>query len=438
MQPTSYSLSGPFPLLNNIEMKKEIDIKDYLKILVKWRSIIIFNVFVITLLAVVISLLLPKKWTALTTILPPTEESSSMGISALLGGGIGGVLGGGLSRILPGMATLSDLFAKELKSRRIMTEVLKKNNLLNLYKVKFEEDALKKLRARTAIEITPEGIISISVTEKTPELASQIANSFVEELDKFNRDVNMTVGKKNRFFLEGRLETVKNDLQMAEESLKIFQEYHKTISLSNEMSAAIDVIANIKAQIMADEVQLGLLYGYSSKNNPEIIRLQNEIAQLKRKENEIEKLGKGKDGFGAGFSIPFAKLPEVALELARRERDLEIQGTLYELITQQYEQAKIMEVRDTPTVQILDRATPPEKRSFPQRRKMVMIAFIFSLFTGIGLAFLFEFVESIEKKEGGEWRAMGEELRKDLDSIIKKIKKTKVRREKDTEVKHGK
>ncbi|MCK4233197.1 hypothetical protein KAX75_02125, partial [candidate division WOR-3 bacterium] len=342
-------------------------------------------------------------------------------------GGIGGMLGGGtLSRMLPGMATLSDLFAKELKSRRIMTEVLKKNDLLNIYKAKLVTDGLKKLQSCTTVEVTPEGIITISVTEKTPELASQIANSFVEELDKFNRDVNMTVGKKNRLFLEKRLETVKKDLQAAEESLKDFQERHKTVSISDEMFAAIEVVSNIKAQIMANEVQLGILYKYSLKNNPEIIRLQNKIAQLKRKEREIEAIGKGKDGFGAGFSIPFAKLPDVLLDLARRKRDLLIQETLYELITQQYEQAKIMEVRDTPTVQVLDRATPPEKRSFPKRRKMVMVAFIFSFFVGIGLSFLFEYIEKIaEKKEGEEWRKMGIEIKEDFDAIRRKIKRSR-------------
>ena len=405
-------------------MKKEIDIKDYLKILVKWRSIIIFNVIVITLLSVIISLLLPPKWTAVTTILPPSEDASS-GVSALFGSGIGGMLGGGgaLSRMLPGMATLSDLFAKELKSRRIMTEVLKKNNLLKLYKAKFKEDALKKLEERTAIEITPEGIISVSVTEKTPELATRIANSFVEELDRFNREVNMTVGKKNRLFLEERLETVKNDLQAAEESLQVFQEYHKTISLSNEMSAAIDVIANIKAQIMADEVQLGMLNRYSSRNNPELTRLQNEIAQLKNKKREIEKTGKDKDGFGAGFSIPFTKLPEVSLELARRKRDLSVQGGLYNLLTQQYEQAKIMEVRDTPTVQVLDIATPPEKRSFPKRKKIVIFAFLFSFFFGIGLSFSFEYLESKKPEEVREWENIFDVIKMDFKRMSRFRKK---------------
>ncbi|MBA7597695.1 hypothetical protein ES703_04701 [subsurface metagenome] len=419
-------------------MKKEIDIKDYLSILIKWRRIIVFNVTVITILAVIISLVLPPKWTAVTTILPPTENTGSMGISSLLGGGIGGMLGGGtLSRMLPGMATFSDLFAKELKSRRIMTEVLKKNDLLNIYKAKLVTDGLKKLQSCTTVEVTPEGIITISVTEKTPELASQIANSFVEELDKFNRDVNMTVGKKNRLFLEKRLETVKKDLQEAEESLKDFQERHKTVSISDEMFAAIEVVSNIKAQIMANEVQLGILYKYSLKNNPEIIRLQNKIAQLKRKEKEIEAIGKGKDGFGAGFSIPFAKLPDVLLDLARRKRDLLVQETLYELITQQYEQAKIMEVRDTPTVQVLDRATPPERRSFPKRKKMVFVSFIFSLFVGTGLAFLFEYTERIKgKKEGEEWLNMGKEIKTDFDAIGRKIKRFKVRRRVDAEKKN--
>ncbi len=411
-------------------MKKEVDIKDYAKILVKRRGIITFNMIVITLLAIVISLLLPPKWTAKTTILPPMEETGSMGISALFGGGVGGILeGGGLSRMLPGMATASDLFAKELKSRRIMEEVIRKNDLLSLYKTKLMEDGLEKLSGHTTIEVSPEGIISISVTERSPELASQIANSFIEELDRFNRNVNMTIGKKNRLFLEERLETVKKDLRAAEESLRVFKERHKTVSLSTEMSAAIEAVSNIKTQIMADEVQLGMLYNYSSKNNPEIIRLQNEIAQLKIKEREIERKGKAKEGFGAGFSIPFEKIAEVSLELTRRNRNMSVQGELYKLLTQQYEQAKIMEVRDTPTVQVLDIATPPQRRSFPQRRKIVVVAFIFGFFIGTGLALLSEYTEKIEmRKESAEWRDMGKVIREDFDAIRKKIRGIKISR----------
>ncbi|MCK4396255.1 hypothetical protein KAW96_06625 [candidate division WOR-3 bacterium] len=411
-------------------MKKEIDIKDYLKILVKWRRVIIFNVTVITLLAIVISLVLPQKWTAVTTILPPTEDTGSIEISSLLGGGIGGMLGGGaFSRMLPGMATHSDLFAKELESRRIMEEVIKKNDLLRIFNVKLLGEGLEELRKRTTIEVSPEGILSITVTERTPELASQIANCFVEELDRFNRNVNMTIGKKNRLFLEERLETVKKDLQAAEESLRVFQERHRTVSLPDEMTAAIRAISDLKAQIMAYEVKLGMLYKYSSKSNPDIIKLQSKLAQLRKKEREIEKTGKGREGFGAGFSIPFSEVPKVAIEYARRERDLMIQEAVYELIVQQYEQAKIMEVRDTPTVQVLDKAAPPERRSFPQRRKIAVVAFIFSFFVGTGLSFLFEYTKKIEmRKEGAEWRDMGKVIKDDFDAIRKKIKRSKFRK----------
>ncbi len=410
-------------------MVKNVDIKDYVKILVKRRGIITFNMIVITLLAIVISFFLPYKWTAETTILPPTEETSSLGISSLLGGGLGGVVGGGaLSRMLPGMATPSDLFAKELESRRIMEEVIKKNDLLSLYKIKLMEDGLEKLRKLITIEVGSEGIISISVTERSPELASQIANCFIEELDRFNRDVNMTVGKKNRLFLENRLETVEKDLQVAEESLRVFQERHRTVSLPDEMTAAIEAISDLKAQIMAYEVKLGMLYKYSSRSNPEVIKLQRELSQLRKKEREIESTGKGEEGFGAGFSMPFSEVPKIAIEYARRERDLMIQEAVYELIIQQYEQAKIMEVKNTPTVQVLDRATPPQRRSFPRRRELVTVAFFLSLFVGTGLAFLLEYVEKIEmRKEGTELWEMRKVIKEDFDAIRKKIRRRKNR-----------
>lgn len=404
-------------------MEREVNLRDYFKVIVKWRRFIVFNTAVITVLAVIISLVLPKKYTATATLLPPVEQPEILGISSLLGGGLGGMasLAG-----LQGMVNPSDVFVKILGSRTVMEGVIKKCGLMEEYGTESTEEALRELDGATSVEAYLEGVITVSVDAKTAILAADIANSYVDELDKFNQEVNMTRGKRNRIFIEDRLEKVKEDLKAAEESLRDFQQRHKTVSLDDEITVAIEAASNLKAEIIAKEVQLGLLRGYATEQSAPVKRLRSEIAQLNRQLREMEYGSKAQSSstkFGAGFSIPFAKLPAVGLELARLTREATIQGALFELLTQQYEQAKIVEARDTPTVQVLDKAVPPERRSFPQRRKLVVVGFVFSVFVGVGLSFFLEYVEKVQGRpnEYEEWIGMGEEMKGDLEVLKKEL-----------------
>ncbi|KYK32161.1 MAG: hypothetical protein AYK18_16215 [Theionarchaea archaeon DG-70] len=268
--------------------------------------------------------------------------------------------------------------------------------------------------------MSSEGIVSISVTVPTRELSAEIANTFVE----VNRETTMTMGKRQRVFLEERLREVEQSLSEAENALKSFQEKHRTVSLTEELTQAIEAAARLKAEIVAREIRLGVLKRYATEDNPQITQLSSEIGEFRRELRKMEYGGGSKQEassleFGAGFSVPFAKLPEVGLELARLMRETKIQEGVYALLTQQYEQAKIAEVKDTPTIQILDRAVPPERRSFPQRRRIVMIAGILSLFAGVGVAFFMQYLEGLKTRpeEYKDWRTMLDQIVRDLKSI---------------------
>lgn len=400
---------------------KEVNLRDYVKVLVKWRRLIIFNIVIITGFAVVLSLVLPKKYTSTATLLPPLEVSGFQGLSSMLGEGY--LSGLGRMAGLSGMATTSDVFAAILSSHRILGEVVKKCNLFTLFETRSLEEAIRALKEKIKIDVSPEGIISISVTVPSPDLAAKIANTFVEELDRFNRETTMTMGKRQRIFLEERLREVEKSLTDAENALKEFKEKHHTVALTDELTQAIEAAAHLKAEIVAREVQLGVLRGYATEENPQVRRLRSEIAEFRRELRKME-YGHASKGalsseFGAGFSIPLAELPEVGLELARLTREAKIQEEIYALLTQQYEQAKIAEVKDTPTVQILDRAVPPERRSFPQRKKIVVIAGILSLFAGVGMAFFFEYLEGLRSRpeEYKDWKEIFDQLLHDLKSI---------------------
>jgi uncharacterized protein involved in exopolysaccharide biosynthesis len=410
--------------------EKEINIRNYIRVIVKWRRIIFFNTLIITVLAVIISLILPKKYTATATLIPPVEQQPSMmGLSSILGGSSGAM--GNIGRLagLPGMATPSDLFARVLESRVVMEGVIETCNLMEVYKETKIEEALNSLKGKTHIEVTPEGVISISTDAKDPYLSALIANAYVEHLDRYNRETTMTQGKKNRIFIEKRLKEVEKDLQKAEEDLRTFQEKHKTVSLENELVNAIAAAAELKAQIIMKDVELGVLRGYATEKNPQVVHLRSEMAQLQKQLKKMEEGSKEKSpaSYGAGFSIPFSQLPEVGLRLARLIREAKIQETIFTLLTEQYEQAKIMEVRDTPTVQIMDPAKPPHKKSFPKRSRIVIIAFFFSLFAGTGLAFFMEYLDQMQERpeEVSDWKQMGQAVKKDLQSLNKILTRKK-------------
>ncbi len=379
-------------------MKKGKTTSEYLEIIIRWRKFVIQNVIFVTLFSVVLSLIITHKYTATTTILPPSSETESM--LGLLSGGILSSLSN-ISRVagrLPGLSSPSDLYAAILRSGTIKSALINRFNLKKEFKAKTMYAASKALDKITKISITPEGIIEVSVTYKNKYLATDIANAYIEELDKFNTETSMTMGKKYRIFIEKRLKQVSDSLTYAENSLREFQEKHRTVVLDEEVKNAIEAVVKLKSDIILKEAQRDAISSASSFDNPYLNNLNQEIQAMKSQLRKIEFGGSEKTNkeYGAGFSVPFAKLPELSLEYARLLRDVKVQEAVYELLTQQYEQAKIMEAKDTPTIQILDRASPPEKRSFPKRTAIVILGFLFSLLGSIAMIFFFEYLIDIQ------------------------------------------
>lgn len=375
-------------------MDNRIEVKDYIRVIVRWKKLIFWNTFIITIIALVISLIIPKRYTATASLLPPlpgdalwTIQTSMLGLRAI-----------GLSG-----ATPSDLFAAVLKSTTIMDSVIKECNLIKVYKTKTLKDTYIKLIRFTAISVSPEGIIGIATTAKSPILAKLMADSYIKNLDIVNKNLVMTIGKRNRMFIEKRLEEVKNKLKITEDSLSKFQELHKTISIQDELKPVLTSIADIKAKIISNEMTLGMLREYATEENPEVVRIKSELKELNGNLHKME-YDKDNSHFGIGFSVPLINLPAVSLELARLTRDLTIQEKLLSLVIEQYELAKTQEVKDTPTVNVLESPIVPERKSFPKRSIIVFISFIFSLCASTILAFGLNWVDNLSEVERIEWQ----------------------------------
>lgn len=371
--------------------ENEINLIDYFKVLIKRKVLIGSVVFIAIIVSAIYSRFLPDIYVSTVTIFPPQEENSiANSIASQLPMGVGGILG---------LKTSAGFWVAILKSQTIMDAIAVKLNLMKDFKVNSIENAGAILRGMAKVSQNNEGLISITVEDRDPKRAALLANTFVEELDKINKGIVMTSGKRTRLFVEKRLKEAENELAKAEEAMKRFQENNRAIKLDEQSSAVIGAIGSLKGQVIAKEVELQTLLSYATPTNPQVEILRTQMTELKERLRELEE-GKIKhdNPSSKDIFIPTSKIPDLSLQYARLLRDAKLQQTLHELLSQQYEMARIQEAKDTPTVQVLDEAKVPEKRSKPNRRQIVMLSTVSSAFFGIFAAFLIEYIQRVTKK----------------------------------------
>lgn len=374
------------------ETDEEPTLFDYWQVIYKRKWPIMVFCSVMVGAALVVSLLLPKIYESTATLLPQLESNTGLGLGALLTSGAAGSAAQSLGISLPGApATPTDIFTAMLKSRIMADEVIRKFNLMEHYEKKMMQDTRLALENATRIVVSKEKVIKVTVEDKDPQLAADIANFYVSNLDHLNQTMSVSKARENRKFIEQRVAETQSELVKVENALKDFQTQNRTVAIEAQSKAMIEAAATIQAQIMAQDVQLQVMGTYLSPNNPEVARIQSNLSEL-RKQLQIMESGKGgKDRMpGDRLRPAITSVPALALEYGRLTRDLKVQETLYALLISQYEQAKLTEARDTPTVQVLDPAVPAERKSRPKKLLNMIIAGILSLLIGIFWAFIRE------------------------------------------------
>ena len=312
------------------------------------------------------------------------------------GGGGGSTIGSAASSFgiaMPdSLATSTDIFKAMLKSRVMADAVIRQFNLDMMW-AKSMGDARRALAASTKISVEKDKTLKIVVEANDPQLAADIANFYVTNLDRMNRTVNITKAGQSRAFLERRLAETKVILTQKEGNLKEFQVKNKTFAIEQQAQVMMQTAAMTHAQIMSEEVQLEVLKTYLSPDNPEMVRVRSGLDEL-RKQLSVMVLGKDQQGelTRDGLHASMTTVPVLTLDFARAMRDLKLQENLYALLISQYEQAKLAEARDIPTVQVLDLAIPAEMKSRPKITENMMIAGAVSIVIGIALAFSLELV----------------------------------------------
>ena len=355
-------------------------------------------VVVTVLIAMVVSFRMPKIYESTATLLPSLDSKDGGGLGNLLAAS-GAAPGLGIS--LPGApATPTDLFMALLKSRIMADEVIRQFGLQMVYEAKTMEDARTHLETNTKVTLSKDKTIKIVVEAEAPQLAADIANFYVANLDRLNRTLNITKASQTRTFLEHRLAETKVNLVRKEEELKEFQTKNKTVAVEPQAQAMIQGAATVQAQIMTQEVQLQVMSTYLSPDNPEMARVRSWLDEL-RKQLYVMESGRGSKGVSLGdrSHLSMVTVPTLALTYARAMRELKVQESLYAMLTSQYEQAKLTEARDTPTVQVLDSAIPAERKSRPSISHNMMIAGVLSFIVGIFLSFGLDYVERVRAQQ---------------------------------------
>jgi uncharacterized protein involved in exopolysaccharide biosynthesis len=385
----------------NVVTNDEINLFDLWQVLVKRKRMIVVLVVMTAVASLIVSLLLPKIYAATTSVLPPQQDTLGMSMGLSQGGGAAAGLGG-LAGGLLGMKTPTDLWVGILKSNSIRDAIIARFDLKQVFDAKTIEDARLQLARRVKVVKAKEDILSITVEDKRPEMAAQMANAFVEELDKINRGNVMTSGKRTRLFLEKRLRESKEEVTKAELAMKVFQEDSKAVKLDDQSRAIIGAIGQVRGELMAKEVELQTMLSFATPTHPQVQLLQAEVTGLK---GQMREMAEGKKSQSSSVPkdifIPTEKMPDLGLQYARLFRDAKIQETLYGLLTQQYEMARIQEAKDSPTVQVLDIAKAPEKKTRPKKSLIVILSTMTAFFFSVFLAFFLEFLEKNKMRAVG-------------------------------------
>jgi tyrosine-protein kinase Etk/Wzc len=248
-----------------------------------------------------------------------------------------------------------------------------------VYGVEKESQAEKELGSDTAVTVDARSsIITVEVTAKSPSLAHDLAAAYMDALRATNGRLALSQSSQRRLFFEQQLAKEKNDLEDAEVELKKMEEQSGLIAPTGQTEMGIRTIAETQAQIAVRQVQLAALRQSATDQNPEVIRLQSEIGDL---QGQLSRLQKGSNNGSTG-SIPTSKVPAIQLEYVRKEREVKYHEALFEMLSKQYEAARLDEARDAPIVQVLDPASYPDTRSSPKRAYIMVGGLVLGFLTG--------------------------------------------------------
>jgi len=353
----------------------ECHVLDLLIILSRRKQVILGTTLATAVLAAIVSLLLPNRYTATANILPP-QQSPSLAASMI---GQLGALGAMAQKDL-GLKNPNDLYVGMLRSRTAEDALIRRFDLLRVYRDKKMSDGRRDLENATSIVLGKEGFVTISVEDKDRSRAPQIANSYVEQLRKLTQDLAVTEAGQRRLFFERQLELAKNNLADAEQALKETEQKTGLIQLDGQAKAIIEAVVKLRALMAAKEVELHAMRLFSTEQNPDVMLGEQELSGLRAQLALLEKQGASP----GNVQVPVGNVPEAGLQYVRKLRDVKYAETIFDILAKQYEAARLDEAKTAAIIQVLDPAIEPDRKSSPPRTLIVVIVTLLGFFGSAG------------------------------------------------------
>ncbi len=318
--------------------------------------------------------------------MPPDNDSGAGGLAmaaAALSRGAGGL--GGMAGELLGLKNTSDLLVGVLSSRTVEDKLIREFDLKKVYGTRRMEDARKGLAAWTDISVDRKSqIVAITVTDESPQRAAAMAQAYVEELNRTLAEVSTSSARRERIFLEGRLQTVSRDLDAAEKDFSQFASKNAAIDIQEQGKAMVEAAATLQGQLIAARSELEGLRELFADGN---VRVRSAQARVTELEDQLKKVGgKGESTTPENSTQDdslypsIRKLPLLGVAYADLYRKTKVQEAVFETLTEEYELAKVQEAKEIPSVKVLDSPIVPERKSFPPRTLITLLgaAFAFS------------------------------------------------------------
>ena len=342
------------------------------------------------LASIVLAFLIPARYQSTTKLMPPDSQSESglgMAMIAALAG-VGSAAGGlkSLAGEFLGLKSSGALFVDILRSRTVEDRLIGQFDLRKAYSDRLWEDARRDLSRKTDIaEDRKSGVLTITVTDRSPQRAAEIAHAYVDELNRLVAEVSTSSARRERIFIEQRLKTAKQDLDTASQQFSEYSSKNSTIDLKDQAKATVEAAATLQAEMIVTQSELeGLEQIYSASN----VRVRSLKARIEELQRQLEKIsGSGPTGTVSGTKTEFPsirELPLLGVRWADLYREAKVRETVYELLTQQYEVAKIQEAKALPTVKVLDAPNVPERRSRPRPLEIILFGEIAGFLGGLG------------------------------------------------------
>lgn len=359
---------------------QDLHLLDLLTVLSLRRRFIVFFTVGATILAVITVLLIPSEYTATTIVMPPGQNSSMS--SALLGqfggsGALASVAGASLGIKNPG-----EIYVSLFRSRTVEDSVIQRFGLMARYGAKWPSSARYAFEGHSKVALgTKDGLITVSVRDRDPKKAAEIANGYIDEFRKLSANLAITEASQRRMFFQQQLLEANQNLAGAEEAMKHTEQSTGVLQIDSQARALIEAAETLRGQIAAKEVQLEGMRSYATEDNPQIYMAEQELIALKA---QLAKLTGTNANSSSDIIVPKGNIPEAGMEYVRKLRDVKYYDTISELIARQFEMAKLDEARQGVVIQVVDLAVPPDHRSYPKRTIAVIVAMLASFFVACG------------------------------------------------------